>query len=78
MQARRLMAEHRRKQRERKRRTRALIQMGGVAARYGFSDTAQLEAVLSQLVRSRRGPAFLHQLGVSPTHAWEEAGQERE
>ena len=63
-------AAARQSQLDRKRRTRELIQLGGVAAAFGFSDPGQLETILAALTRSRKGSARLRELGVKETERW--------
>jgi hypothetical protein len=70
--AREQLAEARRKKLERKRRTRRLIQMGGVLSAYGFDSPEQAEAVLRDLVADdwHRLPLEAHD--VARTDRWPE------
>ena len=64
------MADARAKTLARKRRTRRLIQMGGVMAAYGFETPEQVEEIVRAVLASRRGPARVMGLGVRPTDKW--------
>lgn len=64
------MADARAKTLARKRRTRRLIQMGGVMAAYGFETPEQVEEIVRAVLSSRRGPGRVMGLGVRPTEKW--------
>lgn len=70
MEARRRDAEARARINERKRRTRALIQMGGVMAAWGFSDPGQCEELMRRVVEAKAGPRRLREMGVRVTDRW--------
>lgn len=55
---------------KRKARTRNLIELGGVAAAFGFDSPEQLEEILAALTRSAKGSARLRKLGVKETARW--------
>lgn len=55
---------------ERKKRTRNLIEMGGVCAAFGFSRPEQVERVMEALTRSTKGPDRLRALEVRETDRW--------
>lgn len=70
LEKRKLLQENRHKERERKKRTRELIQMGGVCAAFGFESPEQVEQILTALTRSRKGPERLSEMGVKETDRW--------
>lgn len=73
MAARELLAKQRRETAVRKQRTRRLIQMGGVMARYGFEDADQVEETMQAVLSSPSGAALVLAAGVRPTPAWQAA-----
>ncbi len=72
--AREQLTEARRSTLERKKRTRRLIQMGGVLAAYGFETPEQAEAVMRDLVGDECHKLTLEAHGVKPTERWPEEG----
>lgn len=68
--ARQQLAGARAKQLFRKKRTRQLIQMGGVMAAYGFETPEQVEEIVRAVLTSKKGPARVLGLGVQPTDKW--------
>lgn len=70
MRARQELADARAAKAERKKRTRRLIQMGGVLAAYGFETPEQVEEIVQAVLSSKRGPARVLDLGVRPTPKW--------
>lgn len=68
--ARQQLAEARTKQITRKKRTRQLIQMGGVMAAYGFETPEQVEEIVRAVLTSKKGPGRVLSLGVRPTDKW--------
>jgi len=62
--AREQLAEARRKVLERKRRTRRLIQMGGVLAAHGFESPEQADELMAALSRSEGWAEWLRGRGV--------------
>ncbi len=71
-QARQQLAKARENTLERKKRTRRLIQMGGVLAAYGFEGPEQAEAVMRDLVADEWHKLALEAHGVEPTERWPE------
>ncbi len=71
-QARAQLADAREATLECKKRTRRLIQMGGVLAAYGFESLEQTEAVLKDLVGDEWHRLTLESHGVAPTKHWPE------
>lgn len=72
-EARRQLAEARAKKAERKKRTRRLIEMGGVMASFGFESPEQCEEIIRAVLRSKQGPARVLRAGVQPTDRWPRA-----
>ncbi len=70
LKARRQALEARARQAERKRRTRQLIQLGGVLAAWGFDTPEQVEAVLQELSATAAGRRRLAARGVRRTGRW--------
>lgn len=68
--ARQQLADARQKEIDRKKRTRQLIQMGGVCAAFGFDSPEQVEEILAAVTHSRSGPDRLRKLGVRETERW--------
>ncbi len=68
--AREQLAEARQSTLERKKRTRRLIQMGGVLAAYGFESPEQTEVVMKDLVEDEWHKLTLEAHGVEPTERW--------
>ncbi len=68
--AREQLAEAKQSTLERKKRTRRLIQMGGVLAAYGFETPEQAESVMHDLVRDEWHKLTLEAHGVEPTERW--------
>ena len=73
-QARRQLAQARAAKEDRKRRTRQLIQMGGVMAAYGFTTPEQVEEIVEAVLHSKSGPARVLRAGVQPTDRWPRGG----
>ena len=73
--ARRELADARKRTQERKRRTRALIQTGGVLAAYGIDTPEKAEELMRAVPRSGEGwRRFLERIGARETKKWPEAG----
>lgn len=72
---RKLLDDNRQKERERKARTRNLIQMGGVAASFGFEKPEDLETLFVSLVNSEEGRELLQARGAKPSSRWPEEGE---
>ncbi len=70
LKARRQALEARARQAERKRRTRQLIQLGGVLAAWGFDTPEQVEATLQELAATAAGRRRLAARGVGRTGRW--------
>ena len=70
LKARRQALEARARQQERKRRTRQLIQLGGVLAAWGFDTPEQVEATLQELSATAAGRRRLAARGVRRTGRW--------
>lgn len=70
--ARQQLAEARKATLDRKKRTRKLIQMGGVLVAFGFESPEQTEAVLRDLVADEWHKLALEAHGVEPTEQWPE------
>ncbi len=70
LKARRQALEARARQAERKRRTRQLIQLGGVLAAWGFDTPEQVEATLREATATAAGRRRLEQLGIRHTGRW--------
>ena len=62
--AREQLADARRKTLERKRRTRRLIQLGGVLAAHGFGSPEQVDDLMAALCRSEGWAEWLQGRGV--------------
>ncbi len=74
LKARRQALEARARQQERKRRTRQLIQLGGVLAAWGFDTPEQVEAVVQEVAASVAGRRRLATRGVRHTGRWPAEG----
>lgn len=72
---RKLLGENRQKERERKARTRNLIQMGGVATSFGFEKPEDLETLFVSLVNSEKGRELLQARGARPSSRWPDEGE---
>lgn len=70
LKARRQALEARARQAERKRRTRQLIQLGGVLAAWGVETPEQVEALLHGAAATATGRRRLGALGVRRTGRW--------
>ena len=70
LKARRLQIQAHIRERERKTRTRRLIQVGGVAAAFGIESPDVLEQLLSGLVTSPDARRRLLALGAERTDRW--------
>ncbi len=70
LKARRQALEARARQAERKRRTRQLIQLGGVLAAWGFDTPEQVEATLREATATAAGRRRLAARGVERTRRW--------
>ncbi len=70
LKARRQALEARARQAERKRRTRQLIQLGGVLAAWGFDTPEQVEALLQEITASMAERRRLATRGVRRTERW--------
>ncbi len=70
LKARRQALEARARQAERKRRTRQLIQLGGVLAAWGVDTPEQAEALLREATATATGRRRLAALGVRRTGRW--------
>ncbi len=70
LKARRQALEARARQAERKRRTRRLIQLGGVLAAWGVDTPEQVEALLRELSATAAGRRRLAARGVRRTGRW--------
>ncbi len=70
LKARRQALEARARQAERKRRTRQLIQLGGVLAVWGFDTPEQVEATLREVAATAAGRRRLAARGVRCTGRW--------
>ena len=69
--ARRELAEARRRTLERKKRTRALIQAGGVLSAYGIDTPEQAEELMRMVLRGGEGwRYFLERIGARETGKW--------
>lgn len=68
--AREQLAEARRVTLERKKRTRRLIQMGGVLAAYGFESPEQVERIVRALLGSEGNREWAEEQGVKRTERW--------
>lgn len=74
-QKRKLLDENRQKERERKARTRRLIQMGGIASAFGFESPEDLEELFVYLVNRQQGRELLQARGAKPSSRWPEEGE---
>ena len=72
--ARQQLAEARRATLERKKRTRRLIQMGGVVAAYGFEEPAEVERVVRRVLGSEENREWAAEQGLRRTERWPEGG----
>ena len=70
LKARRQALEARARQAERKRRTRQLIQLGGVLAAWGFDTPEQVEGLLREVTATAAGRRRLAVRGVCRTGRW--------
>ena len=70
LKARRQALEARARQAERKRRTRQLIQLGGVLVVWGVETPEQVEALLRDTTATAAGRRRLGALGVRRTGRW--------
>ncbi len=70
--ARAQLADARKRLLERKKRTRNLIQMGGVLKAYGFDTDQQADVLMRAMVGSPMNRDWLREQGVRVTEKWPE------